>query len=89
MIQLCTHVKPCFFIFFTLTGYYKIMSIVPYATQWIFVVYLFYIYLCTHINPKLLIYPFPLVTISLFSTSVSLFLLYEEVHVFHLFRFHI
>ena len=38
---------------------------------------LFYIVLCVYVNPKLLIYPsplFPLVTVSLFSMSVGLFL---------------
>ena len=48
-----------FFRFFSLIGYYKILSIVPCAIQWVLVVYLFYIQYCVSINPKFLIYPSP------------------------------
>ena len=64
--------------FFSLIGYYKILGIVPCAIQQVLVVHLFYIQQCVYVNPKFPIYPSPpfspLVTISLFSMSVSLFL---------------
>ena len=64
-----------FFRFFSIIGYYKILSIVPCAVQSVLVVYIFFIYQCVSINPKLLIHPSqptfsPLVTIRLFSVSV-------------------
>ena len=56
--------------------FHYILPIVSYAIQWVSAIYLFYIYLCVSVNPKLLIYPSPffspLVTRSLFSLSVSL-----------------
>ena len=69
-----------FFRFFSLIDYYKILSIFPCATQQVLVGYLFYVQQCVCVNPKLLIYPAPLptfsplVTISLFSMYVGLFL---------------
>ena len=52
-----------FFRFFSLVGYYKMLSIVPCAIQQIYVGYLFYIQQYVYVNSKLLIYPslpFPL-----------------------------
>ena len=43
--------------FFSIIGYYKILSIVPCAKQQVLVVYLFYRQQCVYVNPKLLIYP--------------------------------
>ena len=68
-----------FFFFFSVINYYKILNRVPCAIQWVLVGYLFYMWLFASINPQLLIYlphppSSPLVTVSLFSTSVSLFL---------------
>ena len=40
--------------FWLLIGYYKILSIIPYAIQLVLVVCLFYIEECTYINPKFL-----------------------------------
>ena len=56
VIHIHTHIF--FFRFFYIIGYYKILSIVPCAIQYVLVVY-----------------PTPLVTISLFSMSVSIFVL--------------
>ena len=65
--------------FFSHIGYYRILSRVPSPVQLVPVVYLFYIQQCVYINPKLLKFipptlVSPLVTVSLFSKSVSLFL---------------
>ena len=46
--------------FFSILGYYKILSIVPCVIQQVLVVYLFCIQQCVYVNPKLLIYPSPL-----------------------------
>ena len=53
--------------------------------------YLFYIQQFVYINPNLPIYPplYPLITINLFSISVTLLLFCKEVHLYLLFRFHI
>ena len=58
-IQLCIHVYLFFSRFFSLIGYFKIMSIAQCAIQWVLVGYLFYLWECVYINPKLLIYPYP------------------------------
>ena len=57
VIQLYIYIFP--FRFFSLIGYYKILSIVPCAIQWVLVGYLFFIKYCVYVNPKLLIYPSP------------------------------
>ena len=64
--------------------------------QQVLISYLFYIYLCIHVNPNLPVHPTttpshfpPLVSICLFSTSVSLFLPCKLVHLYHFSRFHI
>lgn len=49
----------CFFRFFLLVSYYKILSRVPYAMQKVLIGCLFYIQECTYVNPELLIYPSP------------------------------
>ena len=49
-----------FFRFFSIIGYYKILSIVPCAIKQVFVGYLFHIQQCVYVNPKPLIYPSPL-----------------------------
>ena len=69
--------------FFSHIGYYRILSIVPCAIQQVLAVYLFCIQLCVYINTKFLIYPSliplsPLITISMFSRSVTLFLTIEN-----------
>ena len=65
---------------------------VPCATQQVLVLTLFSKYWCVYVKPRLLIYPSsclsPLVTISLFSKSVSLILFCKKVHLYHYFRFH-
>ena len=75
MKQLYIYIYPLFFRFFSHVDHYRVLSRVPCATQWVLVDYLFYIQQCVYFNPKLLIYPspqpFPLVTINLFSMSVS------------------
>ena len=62
--------------------------------QQVFISYLFYTYCCIHVNPNSSHhYPRrhfpPLVSIHLFSTSVSLFLPWKPVHLYHFSRFHI
>ena len=49
-----------FFRFFSIIGYYKILNIVPCAVCQVLVGYLFYIQYCASVNPKFLIYPYPL-----------------------------
>ena len=46
-----------FFRLFSITGYYQILNIVPYAIQQILTDYMFYIQQCVSENVKLLIYP--------------------------------
>lgn len=65
-VQQTDSVTLVFFRFFSLIDHYKILSVVPYAIESIHIVYLFYV------NPNLLMLPSPLITISLFSMSVSL-----------------
>ena len=72
--------------FFAITGYYKIISIVPCAIQQIFVVYLF-LYSGGYLNSKSLIYIHCIlppatrfVNHSLSSTSINFFLLCKYVH---------
>ena len=52
--------------------------------------YLFYIQQCVYVSPNLPVYPSPtlssLVTISLFSTSMTLFLFCKQVHLYHFFQ---
>ena len=56
VIQSYTYIDPFFFRFFSHTGYYRILSRVPWAVQWVLVDYLLYIQSCVYVNPKLLIY---------------------------------
>ena len=41
--------------FFSMVGYYKILSRLPCAIQWVLVVY-YFIYRSVYVNPNLLIY---------------------------------
>ena len=69
-----------FFRFFPHINYCRILSRVLYVIQYVLVDYLFHLYYCVYVNPKLLIYsPYlsPLVTMSLFLKYVSLFLFYK------------
>ena len=79
VIQLYIYIYLFFFRFFSHICYYKVLSRFPCAVQQVFVDYLFYMQQCVYVNPNLLIYPSrylsPLVTISLFPKSVSLFLI--------------
>ena len=64
------HIHIFFFRFFSIIGYYKMLSIVPCAIQKVLDVYLFYAWLCVSVNPKFPIYPpFPLG--ELFHTRVN------------------
>ena len=72
MIQLYIYI---FFRIFSIIAYYKILNIVPCVIQQIPVVYLLYVQKFVSVNPRLSIYPSPLpplVTVRLFSMSVSL-----------------
>ena len=46
-----------FFRFFSIVGYYKILNIILCPTQYVPVVYLFYVYWCVSDNPQFHIYP--------------------------------
>ena len=63
-----------FFRFFSHVGYNKILSRIPCAIQEVLVGYPFKIQQCVHVYIKLPNCPFLSASISLFSTSVSLFL---------------
>ena len=74
-----------FFRLFSLIGSYKVLNIVLCAMQQVLVGYLFRVQLYVYVNIKLLFYlpPFPLVTISLFSMPVGLFLfVYKFICIF-------
>lgn len=63
---------------FFIIGYYSLLHIIPCAIQYDLIVYLFYIQQFVPANLKLLIYSsttFPFGNYSLFSISVSLYLL--------------
>ena len=66
-------------------------KLILFFIQQVLISYLFYTYQCIYVNPNLPIHPTttPLVSIRLFSTSVSLFLPCKLVHVHHFSRFHI
>ena len=78
VIQLYTCIYSFFFRLFSHTGYYRILSRDPCAIQQVLVGYLFYIQQDVHAHPTLLILSLPLphisplVTINLFSVSLSL-----------------
>ena len=57
VIQLYIYICSFFFRFFTHIGYYRVLSRVPCAVQQVLAGYLFYIWQCVWVNPKLLIYP--------------------------------
>ena len=90
--QLYRYIYPFFFRFPSHLGHHRALSRIPCAIQQVLVTYLFYIQQCIYFNPSLPIHPtpsVPLVTIRLFSTSVSLFLPCRLVHLYHFSRFHI
>ena len=78
---ICIHISPLFLDFLLNLGHHRALSRVPCAIQQVLISYLFYTQYqqCVYVNPNLSIHPTrppsPLVFISLFSTSVSLFLL--------------
>ena len=84
-IYVCVYIYIFFFFrFFSVIGYYKMLNIVPCVIWSVLVIILIYIaYVSVKPTPNLSIYPSsplisPLVTISLFSVSVSLFLLCKK-----------
>ena len=86
----------CIFILFRLLSridYYIILSRIPCAVHQVLVDFLFYIYLCMCINPKLLIYPLPYVSCfgnhkSVFEVSESFCFANKFIFIIY-FRFHI
>ena len=77
-------------------GHHRVLSIkqsFPHYTVVSHYLPILYIAACIYVNPILIVYlnfPFPtFVSICLFSTSVSLFLLCKQVHLYHFSRFHI
>ena len=77
------------------SGHHSALSRVPCAIQQVLISYLFYTQYqqCICVNPNLPIPPTtplsPMVSIHLFSTSVSLFLLCKQDHLYHFSSFHI
>ena len=72
-----TCIYVCKYIICSLYSLLKVIEFIEYSSLCYAVDCLFYIVLCVYVNPKLLIYPSPLsplVTVSLFSMSVGLFL---------------
>ena len=69
------HIPTFFFRFFFHMGPYRILSKAPQAIQQVLISYLFYIQQYIYVNLNLPVYPsYSLVTINLFSTSVTLLL---------------
>ena len=67
----------CFFNFSPHIGQYRLLSRVPFAMQQVFIIYFIY-NIVNHSLPIYLSPPsLPLITISFFSTSVTLFLFYK------------
>ena len=95
--QLYVYIHPFFFGFPFHLGHHRALSRVPCAIQQVLVAYLFYTQhqQCIHVSPNLSnlsislpISPFAhLVPIHLSSTSVSLFLLCKQVHLYRFPRF--
>ena len=75
MIQF-SYVYIFFFRFFSVTSYYKMLSVVPYAAQWFRPVLYFVTQQRVSVSPNFRIYPAsplpPLVIITLFPLTVSL-----------------
>ena len=91
---ICIHISPFFFGFPSHLGHHRALSRVLCAIQQVLIRYLFYTQYqqCICVNPHLPIPPTPvspLVSIYLFSMSVSLFLLCKQNHLYHFSRFHI
>ena len=74
--QVYIHIYPLFLrVDICNVGHYRAVSRVPCAIQQVLISQLFYIQQCVYVSPNLPIYlypPIPLVTISLFSTSVTI-----------------
>ena len=74
MNLLYIHIYPLFFRSFSHIGYYRILSIVPYAIQWVLISYLF---ICRSVYMSILISQFsspslpPLLTTEVFPTSTA------------------
>lgn len=70
----------------------QIVSRIPYAIQWVLApltgLYIVSVYILTPVSQFVPTPPYPLVTISLFSISMTLFLLCKYVHLYHCPRFH-
>ena len=72
VIQL--YINIFFYRFFSVTGYYKILHVVPYAKQedLVFILYIV-VCICSSQTPNLSSLPLPPFTVSLISMAVSLF----------------
>ena len=92
MFQLYVYIYPLLFGFPSHLGHHRALSRVPCAIQYVLISYLFYTQQCIYVSPNIpthrTLFP-PLVSICLFATSVSLFLLCKQVHLYHFSRFHI
>ena len=81
-IYVASQLARFFFRFFSIIGYYKILSIVSCAIQQVLYVYLFYIQQCVYVNPKLLIYLSPLTPTIPFGNHKFLFYVCESIYCF-------
>ena len=90
--ELYVYIYPLLFGFPSHLGHHRALSRVPCALQQVLISYLFYTQQCIYVNPNLPIHHTPLfptsVSICLLSTSMSLFLLCKQVHLYHFSRFH-
>ena len=80
-----THNIVTLFRLFSHIGYYRILHRVPCAIKR-FVLIIYFLYSYVYVNLSLLIFPPPcllLVSISLFSTSVTLFLFHKKICLYH------
>ena len=87
------------FIFHYTSFFFEFLNFILciFLIQQVLISHQFYTHQCIHVNPNLPIHPTttpslplpPLVSICLFSTSVSLFLPCKPVHLYHFSRFHI
>ena len=77
-------------------GFFEFLNFILFFIQQVLIIHPLYTHQCIHVNPNRPIHPPhptprcfpPLVSICLFSTSVSLFLPCKPVHLYHFSRFH-
>ena len=88
------HLYPLFFSFFFPVGHYRVLRWVPWAMQYMSVIFFIYgsVYRSVPVSQFYPLTPFAFLPghhKSLFSTSVTPFLFCKEVHLYHIFRLYI